>query len=99
MTVAVMTNFEEIIDEDSRMTESNLRDRLRSDIDVSVSRTSVHCALQGMIYSLKQLRIEKSTMNNATNKDKRKIFVQQLNMHAERGNMIVFQDETNFNLY
>ncbi|KAG4049887.1 hypothetical protein PC123_g14857 [Phytophthora cactorum] len=48
---------------------------------------------------LKKLRIEKVTMNKAENKNKRKEFVNKLEKHASRGDMIVFHDETNFNMY
>lgn len=92
MTVAVMAKLEELVDEYYRMTCIDMRDRLHSGLGVSVSRTSVHRALQGMLFSVKQLRVEKSTMNSSTNKAKRKAFVEKLNMHAERGDMIVFQE-------
>ncbi|OWY90724.1 Transposase, partial [Phytophthora megakarya] len=38
-------------------------------------------------------------MNKTENKNKRKEFVEDLKKHASRGDMIVFQDETNFNMY
>ncbi|KUF94043.1 Peroxiredoxin-2 [Phytophthora nicotianae] len=94
-----MSKLEELIDEDSCMTLGQLCDYLHSDIGVVVSKTSVHRALQGMLYLTKQLCIEKDTMNSNTNKEKRKTFVDELNKHIKKGNMVVFQDETNFNLY
>ncbi|KAE8994137.1 hypothetical protein PR003_g22793 [Phytophthora rubi] len=99
MTVEVMSKLEELIDEDCRITLEQLRDRLHSDLGVDVSVASVHRALQGMLYSTKRLRIEKQTMNSSANKEKRKTFVAELNKHIKKGNMVVFQDETNFNLY
>ncbi|KAG4061622.1 hypothetical protein PC123_g3535 [Phytophthora cactorum] len=99
MTMEVMGKLEQYLDEDCRHTCEQMRDRLRSDLGVSVSTSSVHRALQGMVYSLKKLRIEKVTMNKAENKNKRKEFVNKLEKHASRGDMIVFHDETNFNMY
>ncbi|OWZ05982.1 Transposase [Phytophthora megakarya] len=99
MTVKVLGKLEEYLDEDCRHTCEQMRDRLRSDLSVSVSTSSVHRALQGMIYSLKHLCTEKITMNKTENKNKRKEFVEELEKHASRGDMIVFQDETNFNMY
>ncbi|KAG2898098.1 hypothetical protein PC114_g14421 [Phytophthora cactorum] len=99
MTMEVMGKLEQYLDEDCRHTCEQLCDRLRSDLGVSVSTSSVHRALQGMVYSLKKLRIEKVTMNKAENKNKRKEFVNKLEKHASRGDMIVFHDETNFNMY
>ncbi|KAE8994839.1 hypothetical protein PR003_g20655 [Phytophthora rubi] len=52
-----------------------------------------------MLYSTKRLRIEKETVNSSVNKEKRKTFVAELNKHIKKGNVVVFQDETNFNLY
>ncbi|OWY94361.1 Transposase [Phytophthora megakarya] len=74
-------------------------DRLHIDLGVVVGTSSIHHALQGMIYSVKKLRIEKVTMNNTTNKDKRKKFVEALNKHIKNGDMIIYHDETNFNMY
>ncbi|GMF19550.1 unnamed protein product [Phytophthora fragariaefolia] len=99
MTVEVMGKLEEYLDEDCRHTCEQMPDRLRSDLGVTVSTSSVHRALQGMVYSLKKLRIEKITVNNTVNKDKRKEFVEKLEKHMSRGDMVVFQDETNFNMY
>ncbi|GMF42861.1 unnamed protein product [Phytophthora fragariaefolia] len=99
MTVEVMSKLEELIDEDCRMTLQQLRDCLQSDLGVDVSVTSVHRALQGMLYSTKRLRIEKETMNSSVNKEKRNAFVVELNKHIKKSNVVVFQDETNFNLY
>ncbi|KAE9013047.1 hypothetical protein PR001_g15506 [Phytophthora rubi] len=99
MTVELMAKLEEYLDEDCRATLTDMCDRLLSDTGVIVSKSSVHRALQGMLYSTKKLRIEKAAMNNSINKQKRKEFVEKLDGHISRGDMIVYQDETNFNLY
>ncbi|KAG2760890.1 hypothetical protein Pcac1_g27187 [Phytophthora cactorum] len=98
MTMKVMGKLEQYLDEDCRHTCEQMCDRVHSNLGVSVSTSSVHRALQGMVYSLKKLRIEKVTMNKAENKNKRKEFVNKLEKHASRGDMIVFHDETNFNM-
>ncbi|OWY99568.1 hypothetical protein PHMEG_00029408 [Phytophthora megakarya] len=51
-----------------------------------------------MVYSLKKLRTEKIMMNKTENKYKRNAFVEELKKDVYRGDMIVFQDETNFNM-
>ncbi|KAE9026778.1 hypothetical protein PR002_g10834 [Phytophthora rubi] len=88
MTVEVVSKHEELIDEDCRMTQEQLRDRLHSDLGVDVSVASVHRALQGMLYSTKRLRIEKEMMNSSVNKEKRKTFVAELNKPIKKGNML-----------
>lgn len=99
IAVEVMSKLEEYLDEDCRMTLGQMSDRVQAELGVTVSTTSVHRALQGMLYSTKRLRIEKVTMNTAASKEKRKNFVVELNKHIKKGNMIVFHDETIFNLY
>jgi hypothetical protein len=99
MTVDVMCKLEEYLNQDCRMTVTGMCDRLRSDIGVTVRTSSVHRELQGMLYSTKKLWIENATMNMTANKDKRKTFATKLNEHIARGDMIVYHDETNFNLY
>lgn len=57
-----------------------------------VSITSIHCALNGMLYTVKGLRIEKATTNNDVNKAKRKEFAVALYKHVSAGDMIVYHD-------
>jgi adenine deaminase len=71
MTVDVMCKLEEYLDQDCRITLTDMCDRLRSDMGVTVSTSSVHRALQGILHSTKKLRIEKATMNTTADKDKR----------------------------
>ncbi|GMF61246.1 unnamed protein product [Phytophthora fragariaefolia] len=60
MTVEVMGKLEEYLDEDCRHTCEQMRDRLSSDLDVTVSTSSVHRALQGMVYNLKSCASKRS---------------------------------------
>lgn len=55
---------EEYLDHNCRLTLINMRNKLQSDLGAAVSKTSVHRALQRMLYSIKKLRIEKATMNS-----------------------------------
>ncbi|OWZ02601.1 Transposase, partial [Phytophthora megakarya] len=98
MTIEVTGKPEEYLDEDCRHTCEKMRDRLRGDIIVSVSTSSIQRGLQGMIYSLNRLRIWKITMNKTENKTKRKEFMEELEKQASREDMIVFQNETNINM-
>ncbi|POM80366.1 Transposase [Phytophthora palmivora] len=97
MTVDVMCKIEEYIDENCRQTLEQICDRLFSGMGAVLSTSSMHRALQGMHYSIKKLRIEKTTMNSIDNRTKCKDFVVALNSHIDNGNMIIFQDETNLN--
>ncbi|OWZ15808.1 Transposase, partial [Phytophthora megakarya] len=99
MTVGVMNTIEAYMDEDCRQTLQQLRVRLESDLHVSISKVSVHRSLQGMLYSTKKLHIEKVTMNASVNKAKCKEYIDKLNAHIKKGNTIVYQNETDYNLF
>ncbi|KAJ0392471.1 hypothetical protein P43SY_004345 [Pythium insidiosum] len=66
MTLDVMCKLEEYLDEDCRQTLQEMCDRLLNDLGVSVSTSSVHRALQGVLYSIKRLRIEKRSVAEQT---------------------------------
>ncbi|OWZ04497.1 LOW QUALITY PROTEIN: Transposase [Phytophthora megakarya] len=99
LTMEAMCKLEEYIEDDYRRTLADLRDLLLSDLGIFVGTSTIHRALQGMLYSVRRVRIDKATMNSTTNKTKCKTFVEELNKHINEGNMIVFQDEINFSLY
>ncbi|OWZ02032.1 Transposase [Phytophthora megakarya] len=86
MTVEIMAKLEEYLDEDCHFTLTAMK-TVRSQ---GLTRNTLHH---------KKLRIEKTTTNNTTNKNKRKEFVEKLEEHVAKGDMIIYQDETNFNLY
>lgn len=97
--IGVMCMLEKYLDQGCPPTPSDMCDRLLNDLDVAASTSSLHRALQGMLYSTKKIKIEKSTMNMTVNKNKRKTFATKRNECIARGDMTVYQDETKFNLY
>ncbi|KAE9047563.1 hypothetical protein PR003_g1017 [Phytophthora rubi] len=99
MTVEVMSKLEEYLDELADMTMAVMRERLLSDVSADVSISSIHRALHGMLYTVKGLWVEKAIMNNDVNKATRKEFAIALNKHVSAGDIIVYHDETNFNIY
>ncbi|GMF46119.1 unnamed protein product [Phytophthora fragariaefolia] len=50
MAVDTCAMLEEYLDEDCRMTLTDMCDRLQSDMGIRVGKSSVHRALQGMLY-------------------------------------------------
>lgn len=52
-----------------------------------------------MLYSYNRLRIEKVTTNSTANKAKQQEFARQLQRHLASDDMIVYHDESNFNMY
>ncbi|OWZ09175.1 LOW QUALITY PROTEIN: Transposase [Phytophthora megakarya] len=93
-----MAKVEEYLDDGCRHTCQQMVDRLRSDLGVVLDRSSVHRASQSMIYSVKKLSFEKVMTNNTTKQGEANE-VQALNMHIKNGDMIIYQDGTNFNIY
>ncbi|KAG3233271.1 hypothetical protein PI124_g21650 [Phytophthora idaei] len=52
-----------------------------------------------MMYTIKQVRVEPTTCNNEMDKEKRKEFAEALIRHTDKGDLVVYFDETNYNLY
>ncbi|OWZ08717.1 Transposase [Phytophthora megakarya] len=75
VTVKIMSTIEAYIDEDCYQKSQQLHGGLEFDLQVSVSKASVHGALQGMLYSTKKLQVEKLTMDSSVNKAKRKEYI------------------------
>ncbi|KAF0702763.1 hypothetical protein AaE_015729 [Aphanomyces astaci] len=65
--------------------------------ELSVQTISRH--ILGMLYTVKQVRIEPATCNNDINKQKRREFALKLKQHQDNGDYIVYYDETNYNVY
>ena len=99
MTVDAMAKLEEYVSEDTRHTLQDLKARLLSDMGVDVSTSTIGRSLHGMLYSLKSLRIEKESMNNSVNKEKRRQYAIRIQRHMDAGDMVVYHDESNYNIY
>ncbi|GMF45297.1 unnamed protein product [Phytophthora fragariaefolia] len=76
-----------------------MRTMLRFDMNVDISTSTISRHLRGMLYTVKQVRVEPMTCNNDTNKALRQVFAKKLKKHQEDGDFIVYFDETNFNVY
>ncbi|RHY26050.1 hypothetical protein DYB32_007906 [Aphanomyces invadans] len=69
------------------------------EVNVAVSTSTIARKLDGMLYTIKNTRIEPAACNNDFSKAKRKAFVDNILQHIADGNYIVYFDETNYNLY
>ena len=65
----------------------------------SISLSCIHYTICNAFYSLKTVRLERSTMNDEINKLKRCQFAMQLEEYQNNMDYIAYFDETNFNLY
>ncbi|KAF0730237.1 hypothetical protein Ae201684P_013156 [Aphanomyces euteiches] len=66
---------------------------------VKISLPTISRHLIGMLFTMKQARVEPSTCNSDVNKSKRQVFALKLLEHQEQNDYIVYYDKTNFNIY
>ncbi|POM76826.1 Hypothetical protein PHPALM_5905 [Phytophthora palmivora] len=99
VTPAIKEVLEGYLNECCSYTLRTLQEFIRTDFNVNLSTSTISRHLLDMLYTVKQTRIEPTTCNNETNKDKRKQFAEVLVEHHRLGNLLIYFDETNYNLY
>ncbi|KAG2833723.1 hypothetical protein PC118_g5458 [Phytophthora cactorum] len=98
-TPEIVAALESYLDGNCTYTLEAVKDMIRFDFGVDISTSTISDRLIGMLYTLKQVRVEPMTCNNEVNKEKRKQFAKYLCRHMSAGDFIVYYDETNFNVY
>lgn len=91
--------MEDCIQENPKITLKEMKVRLHNSYEIDVSTECVRKHLDGLLYTLKDVRKEPEKANNDENKRKRRDYVQQLLHYQAESIPIVYMDETNFNLY
>ncbi|KAG3025123.1 hypothetical protein PC120_g6685 [Phytophthora cactorum] len=76
-----------------------LADALEHDRGVYVVPQTVKHHVDGAYFTLKQMHKEPQYMNTMTNKQKRRAYLHQLQQYQAMGKVILYMDETNFNLW
>ncbi|RHY24854.1 hypothetical protein DYB32_008653, partial [Aphanomyces invadans] len=100
VTPEVRAAFERYLNTNCHDTLSEIKSFVAADFaGLSLSIQTISRHLLGMLFTIKQVRIEPATCNNDINKKKRRQFALQLKQHQEDGDFIVYYDETNFKLY
>ncbi|EGZ21463.1 hypothetical protein PHYSODRAFT_376523, partial [Phytophthora sojae] len=69
-----------------------------SEFNVLLSGATISRHLVGMFFTVKQVKCP-TTCNSEVNQEKRKAFAEALVRHNDDGDLVVYFDETNFNLY
>lgn len=88
------------IEENVSITLREIVDKLKTVHNISVCRSTVDNHLHNMLFTVKKVNNEREQMNIEINKQKRRDYVQRiLEINGEVDSVIVFIDETNFNLY
>ena len=95
----ILAAFEGYINECCQYTLKQIHFMVLIDFGVCLSTSTISRKLCGMLYTVKNVRIEPATYNNDVNKAKRKVFADTMIAHQDAGDYIVYYDETNYNLY
>ncbi|KAG6587194.1 Carbonic anhydrase 2 [Phytophthora cinnamomi] len=87
------------VEDNCQYTLQQLRDQLYFGFGVFISTSLISKKLCDKLYTVKQVRVESETCNNAQNIEKRREFGENLLQYEKEGAFIVYYDETNFNRY
>ncbi|KAG3010440.1 hypothetical protein PC121_g15865 [Phytophthora cactorum] len=98
-TPEIEAALEEYLEENCTYTFNGMRDMVRFDFGVELSTSTISNKLIGKLYTIKNVRVEPMTCNNAANKAQRMEFAKELHKHMNAGDIIVYYDETNYNVY
>ncbi|KAG4044437.1 hypothetical protein PC123_g20123 [Phytophthora cactorum] len=85
--------------EDPDLTLRQLADALEHERGVYVVPQTVKNHVDGACFTLKQMHKEPQYMNTMTNKQKRRVYLHQLQQYEAMGKVILYMDKTNFNLW
>ncbi|KAG2947475.1 hypothetical protein PC119_g6473 [Phytophthora cactorum] len=99
VTPEIKEALETWMNECCTFTLRTLQNLVVEDINVKLSQTTISRHLIDMMYTIKQVRVEPTTCNNEMDKEKRKEFAEALIRHTVKGDLVVYFDETNYNLY
>lgn len=87
------------IEKNPRICLHELRDLLDIKFGISVTNECVRGHLDGLLYTLKDVRIEPENGNSPVNKEKRYNYVCTLLEYQSKNLFIMYMDETNINLH
>jgi transposase len=91
--------MEQYIEENPRITLKQLTEKFQQDHQLLVSKECVRKHLDGLMFTLKDIRREPERANSDDNKTKRCEYVRKLLEYQADSIPIVYMDETNFNLF
>lgn len=89
----------EEIERNPRICLDELRVLLCNKYEIQVSNECIRGHLDGLLYTLKAVRLEPENGNSPENKDKRHAYVRSLLDYQSRNLPILYIDETNFNIH
>lgn len=81
-----LDHFINWLQEDPQVTLKQLKEKAILNLELDVSTSTISRCLHGMCYTVKKVHHEPINMNNPTNKQKRKTYVEKLQSLMENGN-------------
>ncbi|XP_045483325.1 uncharacterized protein LOC123688727 [Harmonia axyridis] len=87
------------VEENNKITLKELRQKFLTDHQIIVSSECLRKHLDGLLYTLKDVRREPERLNSGETKLRRKEYVQQLLNYQSENIPVTYLDETNFNLF
>ena len=90
---------QQINEKNPGITLKELLAKLELEMGLNVCLSTVDNAVNGMIYSYKKIHHKPATMNSVQHKEKCRDFLHTLTEAIGDGKRIVWQDETNFNVW
>ena len=91
--------MEQYIEENPKMTLKQLKEKFQQNHQIDASIECFRKHLDGLMFTLKEIRREPERANTEENKRKRYEYVRQLLEYQSENKPIIYMDETNFNLF
>lgn len=91
--------MEQCIEINPKITLLQMKEQLHKEHNIDVTTECVRKHLDGLLYTLKDIRRESEKANSDDNKIKRSAYVKKLLEYQAESVPIIYMDETNFNLY
>jgi len=91
--------MEDAIENNPRITLEQIKEKIKKDFEMNISKECVRKHLDGLMFTLKNARREPERINSVDNKTKRCEYVRKLLNLQSENKPIIYMDETNFNLF
>ena len=89
----------QMLESNGTLTLREMSSAMMREFGIRVTPQCIAYNLNGMCFTLKTVREEPTAMNSEANIEKRKVFCQKLREAKRSENIIVYLDETNFNIH
>jgi transposase len=99
MTPVILEHILQLLEQNSQITLKQMRESIQRQFNVILSNTCVAKNLEAQMWTVKKVTNIPVSVNSDDNKEKRRVFVTSLLAAMNAGKIVLFQDETNLNLF